>query len=90
VPAVSRALPARVLAAALSRMCRAGLVSVLLGGAALVWVLGTLLLPTNASSAASATTPAVSASSVAVREPLAIKVVRALTAIGTPEAIDVL
>ena len=67
VPAASRALPVQVAAAVLSRMWRAGSVSVLLGAAALVWLLGTLLSPANATTATSATTLAVSAPSVVVR-----------------------
>jgi len=67
VPTASRAIPVRVLIAVLVRLCRAGSVSVLLGATALVWMLGTLLSSTHATTASSAMSPGWAPSSVAVR-----------------------
>jgi hypothetical protein len=64
VPALSRTVPGRMLAALLARVWRAGSVSVLLGGAALVWLIGTLLSPANTTHTALA--PATASPSSAV------------------------
>ena len=67
VPAESRAIPVRVLVAVLVRLCRAGSVSVLLGATALVWMLGTLLSSTHATTNSSTATQGLASPSVAVR-----------------------
>jgi ADP-ribosyltransferase exoenzyme len=65
-PITSRALPVRV-ARVLSRVWRAGSVSVLLGGAVLVWLIGTLLSPANTTTHTALGPATVSPSSVVVR-----------------------
>jgi hypothetical protein len=67
VPAVSRTVPVRILAALLARVWRAGSVSVLLGGAALVWLIGTLLSPASTTTTTALGSASVSPSSAVVR-----------------------